>query len=497
MTRLWLFGLVALCFHHSRMIELVQGKVVSGTAKVTGAKSENTISKFAFSPGGVSTIQGVFETEGMYVDERELRVYIYSDDNWNEVKKASTCRAKVRLSRMSKSLTFDLVKDRLSGRQRGQVKPKEKYIASFDVNIDQQAFDGPKYWYITVADCSLEQYSHDSEAPEIHYQVTIMDEFPKGQYTHLPSDEQGMQALNLFNLLLSGLLGAGLLLRALVLIKQRNEIHFALFIVLVACVMSAAGSLCELVHLQVYRRNGVGSYTFDALSAHLEALTDAFIALLLLAVAVGWTLPSDINIRVDQQGAGSGLVHILEGLRNPASAIQRGSPSGILSLLLVATHSILAQWGRMYDDDFDCYHDLEHPPGKALFLLRAFLGFCFLLGVAALRRSSHCSPALQQFLIKFALIGITWFLSLPSIAVVSSNLIPPHRRHQVVSAWAVMVQFCSLASLAWLFAADSSASAYHGVSKVGGSNSDSLGSDSSSVTTKIAFKLGKTKVRID
>jgi len=45
-----------------------------------------------------------------------------------------------------------------------------------------------------------------------------------------------------------------------------------------------------------------------------------------------------------------------------------------VDIMIVAVHAILAQWGRTFDDDFDTYHALEHPPGKALMILRFALG---------------------------------------------------------------------------------------------------------------------------
>ena len=463
------------------MTSRAQAKVVSGKAQLSGAASESTISKFSFSARSRPTIKGTFESSRMYVDERNLKLYLYVDDDWKAVKKAATCRDKVRLAQQSYPLKFEMKP--ASGN-------KELWSAKIDITLESQSRSKrPKYWYITIADCSLEQWNHDKDAPEMQFTVTIMDEFPAGSYTHLPSDEQGMQALQLFNIVLGCLLFAALILRGLVLLKQRNEIHLSLLVLLVACSMNVMASFCEMIHLQAYRRNGIGSYTFDALSAHLEALTDACISILLLAVAVGWTLPSDIALRVDDHTFNTTMIKWVQRLRSPTS-----SRSGIFCLLLIGAHSGLAQWGRIYDDDFDCYHDLEHLPGQILFLLRAFLGLLMMLGVASLQRT--CSPNLARFLHKFGLIGLAWFVSLPAIAITSSHLVPSYRRHQVVSLWSTLVQFTSLTSLAWLFTGPSQASAFHKVSRVGGASQDTLDTRVSS-KHQVAFSMGKSKIRID
>ena len=470
-------------------------KTVSGTASLTGTETEHTVAKFAASAGGQPKVEATFTTDRMYTDERSLRLYLFSDENWSKVKKASTCMEKARLARVQKNIAFSYSLKPPTSDTKKQQK-KENWESRIEFIINQADITRPRYWYITIADCSLEMYQHDNDAPPIHYEMTIMNEFPLGSFTHLPSDEQGMQALHWYNAVLSALLALLLLSRVMTSVRTRGVVHFAAIIVLLPCIMSTLSSICEIFHLRVYRQNGIGSYTFDALSAHLEALCDASIALVLLAVAVGWTLPSDITLRMDKDGTGHSLIHILEGLRNPARAVRGKNPSGLLALCLIMTHSILAQWGRVYNEDFDCYHDLEHPPGRALFFIRLFLGFSFLLGVASLRRSTHCSQALRAFLTKFALVGVGWFMALPAMALVSSSTIPSYRRHQFVSSWAAIVQLCSLASLSWLFMADSSASAYHKVSKVSGSG-DLIDMGGAVGVKDFTLKLGKTKIRMD
>lgn len=472
-------------------------KKVSGTAALTGIKTEHTVSKFAFSPGGQSKVKATFTSDKMYVDERSLKMYLFSDENWSKAKKAPSCVEKTKLAALQKSITFSYRRADPSLK-----KDPKTWTTDEEITIlNHSDATRPTYWYITIADCSLEMYQHDADAPPIHYEITLLDEYPLGAYTHLPSDEQGMQKLHWTNILLSLLLALFILIMAANRIRSTEEVHFAVIILLLACGMSATSSLCEIIHLRSYIRNGIGSYTFDALSAHLEALCDASIALVLLAIAVGWTLPTDITSLhrggIDSSGGLHSLVHILEGLRNPGEAVRGKNASGVLAICLVMTHSILAQWGRVYNEDFDCYHDLEHLPGRALFCVRLFFGFSFLLGVASLRRSSRCSQDLRTFLVKFALVGIVWFSALPLMALMSSYIIPPYKRHQLISTSAAIVQISSLSSLAWLFLAGSSASAYHKVSMAGAGSSDYIIETAGSKLKEPTFKIGKMKVRID
>ena len=98
---------------------------------------------------------------------------------------------------------------------------------------------------------------------------------------------------------------------------------------------------------------------------------------------------------------------------NPAGSLLNlvtncGGGGGVVDIMIVTVHAILAQWGRTFDDDFDTYHALEHPPGKALMILRFALGLVFITGVGAVRSGSHgrCPPSLSSFLTKFALVGL-------------------------------------------------------------------------------------------
>ena len=170
----------------------------------------------------------------------------------------------------------------------------------------------------------------------------------------------------------------------------------------------------------------------------------------------------------------------------------------MLAIGISVAHASLAQWGRTYDEDFDVYHSLENPPGRALMYFRISLGLAFLVGVASIRNGGRCPASLLPFLTKFAIVGIAWFISLPFLSTFVASTLPYHRRHQAISAGSAFAQSCSIASLAWMFAADSDASAYHRLSKVQGKGDDltDMASMRSGHTAK-TWRFGKTKVRLD
>ena len=263
------------------------------------------------------------------------------------------------------------------------------------------------------------------------------------------------------------------------------------------------------IPLGYYEINGIGIYSFDCLASHLEAQCDAFIALVLILVGSGWTLPSDVLVKGDQNmsmlGTTSVIQKLVVGLRSPSiafSQLMSGNPASIFLFFILISHAILAQWGRTFDDEFDSYHALDHTAGRAVALFRVFLGVIFLIGAASVRNSGRCPSSLNPFLTKFQIVGLSWFISLPFVGMISSSSLPDYKKHLAMATGSALVQACSLASLVWLFCADSSASAYHRLSTLSKENDMSFssvnGSDSNGATGGgRMWKIGKTKIRLD
>jgi len=284
-----------------------------------------------------------------------------------------------------------------------------------------------------------------------------------------------------------------------------------------ACVSNGLSAICELLHMWAFQINGYGNYALDATSGHLEAISDSMVSLILLSIGGGWTLPSDVVVGVGGGGIGKDATStgkFIQGIKNPASSLlglfSGDMKGGIVAMTIILVHAGLAQWGRTFDDDFDTYHALEHPPGKMLMMLRFALGLFFVTGVGSVRSSGRCPPPLMSFLTKFALVGLSYFASLPGVSMFVGSALPYHLRHQALHWGAALVQACSLASLTWLFVGRSDASAYHRLSRVGrqhaeGDMLDSIGSSSQFPTNgrgsgsarPTMWRLGKTKIRLD
>jgi hypothetical protein len=205
-------------------------------------------------------------------------------------------------------------------------------------------------------------------------------------------------------------------------------------------------------------------------------------------------LPSDAIVIIPQQA--TKIQSLIQGLRNPAGALISGSPSGILTLMVVALHAGLAQWGRTYDENFDSYHALEHLPGRILMLFRMTLGL--LLVVASVYTRNNCPPSLQSFYGKLAIVGTLWFQSLPVVTWTCNWAVPYYLRRPTVATWGAIVQSTALVLLAWLFTAHSTS--YHKVSRLqrDASLTDQLATrPTSGKAAPTTWSFGKAKIRLD
>lgn len=313
--------------------------------------------------------------------------------------------------------------------------------------------------------------------------------------SHVAADESHLNILHTVTLLVSLLVAALLGIGVLTQLYDSSSVHVAMFWVLAASVADALSSLLEVVHLNLYSGNGVGSYFLDALSAHLEAICDALIMLLLLSISVGWTLASDI---VKLQQNTTFVQNIIGGLKSPFTALTSPNKTTVFVVGIIVSHITLAQWGRVYNDDFDSYHDLAHFPGKVLLLLRSCVGFVFV--GACYQTRVRCPLSLHGFYIKFATVGALWFFSLPVVTMIVNTFVGYHQRHFTIGVWSASCQSASIVLLSWLVTAHSTS--YHKVSHMSVAKKtlgDSLNSASMNSQDPKSFSvlMGNAKVRLD
>jgi len=484
---------LAVCFLFA---ETVDGRVTSGRILLDGVNSVGVLTKFALSPnqpGSFILDLKIPTSKGMYTDERFLKLTLFNEDRgaWGKAKKEPLCGDKLRHAQSSRPIVFNS----------SNVNGETFWVAHVDIQIPESK--SAMYWYFTLNDCVLEQTYHSiTDAPEMEYSILV-----KNGDSHVSADEDGMNKLHLLQIMTSSALLLWVVFKAIKAVNSKSgQVHIALISVAAAIWCDIISCTSELIHSSAYAINGVGSYTFDCLASHFEAQCDAIVALVLLTVGAGWTLPSDVLItgkhNVSMMGTHSWAQKTISGFRSPIEAMRQlrnGNPAAIMVILILVLHAVLAQWGRTFNDEFDSYHSLEHKPGRVLMWFRVGLGIIFLAGSASVRNNGRCPGSLQPFLKKFQLVGISWFISLPFVAMYVSSAMHSHQKHFALVVGGTVVQSSSLASLVWLFTGDKDASPYHKLSNLQAGNETLSSSPLSSVGggSSNIWKLGKTKVRLD
>jgi len=416
------------------------------------------------------------QSKDPYQMNKDLFVRLIEDDKWPFFRAAASCTEKVPYSSINEHVT--------------QQRKAKKYEAEVAMPLNNEKGTRPRYFYFVITDCSLEFYMHDKSIPKLHYRVETWNDG-----SHVAADESHLKMLHTITLLVSLLVAALLGLGVVIQLYENSSVHAAMFWVLAAAISDALSSLLEVIHLKLYAGNGVGSYFLDALSAHMEAVCDALVVLLLLSVAAGWTLPSDV-VRVQHNA--TFVQKIIGGLKSPFGALSSPSTTTFFAIGIIVLHIALAQWGRVYNDDFDSYHDFAHLPGKVLMLLRACLGLVFI--GACFQTRVRCPISLHAFYVKFASVGALWFFSLPVLTTIVNTLVVYHQRHFMIGVWSAACQSTSIVLLSWLVTAHSTS--YHKLSHMSvaqESLADSLTSASMSSREPKSFSMlmGNAKVRLD
>lgn len=450
-----------------------ESKTTSGKFRLSGLNTEYVLGSFAISANKVGHVKVVFKSKEPYQLNKDLNVRLYRDDQWKNYNKAPSCTDKMPFSILNEQVTTN--------------KVKGHYEAEVSMELNNHKDDKPHFFYFVITDCSLEFYMHDNQIPQMSYTLTAWNDG-----SHVSANESHLRNLHTVTLLLSGILALLLGVTIVIQMYEKSTVHAAVFLVMAAAACDSFSSMFELIHLSLYAHNGIGNYLLDAVSAHMEAICDSLVALLLLSVAAGWTLPSDV-VKVQQNA--TPIQKMLGGLQSPFAALRSFTPTAVLAISILLSHVILAQWGRMYNDDFDSYHDLEHLPGKLLMLWRILLGLG-MLGCCISTRM-RCPPSLQLFYLQLAVVGTMWFLSLPVLTWVVNTMVPFHLRHRTVGIWGAFLQTSGIMLLSWLVTSHSTA--YHKFSHMTATKeslTDSLASAGAPEEAR-TWMFGKAKVRLD
>jgi Rhodopsin-like GPCR transmembrane domain len=378
------------------LLHTVGAKTKSGSFRLSGVRTERILGAFLMAPyGGSVTI--TLTADNMYEMESYVKIRAYRDTELQAFRKEPLCTRKTLLAKHTVPVRFEPVNkggeaSNNNKKDKKNAGPKWEAAVAFEIPaFDQSASTGDVkkrnyYWYFVMDDCSLEEFFHDDKVPTIQYVLSAQNykNQRRVKTTHLSATDMEMPELYAFTFLVSGLIWCYLFFRVIwkVGVAARGEVHVAVLWVAGAVSCDCWESFMEIVHLYFYNKNGIGSYQADALSAYFAALSDAMVVVLLLSMAAGWTLGDAPTVSVVNANP----------VQKYISSLARPSQSRGLIIAIFGYHLVLAQWGRMYDDDDDSYHHLEHLPGKVLLFSRTLLGLVFL---GAVRQTRDKFPKLK------------------------------------------------------------------------------------------------------
>jgi hypothetical protein len=442
-------------------------KSFEGDFQLEPSKTGHILGSFALAPGHKGSVEVTLSTPGeAYEDDRGVRLRMFKDEAYSKYQKANSCYEKIIHTSFSEPVSFH--------------EANGASVYEFELNLDATRLSRPHYYYFVVDDCSLEMYSFPGGVvegiPRIHYYMKALNDD-----SHLSADEMHLRGMYTINLFVSGIMAA---LMAVVIVRQlvhNDSVHAAMFLVMAAGVFDTASSLCQILSLGVYSNDGIGMPFLDSISTQLSAVCDSLIAVMLLSIAAGWTLPTDM-IPMQKKLNQNGCESLLSSFQSPL----RGSSAGTaVTIGIFVAHAVLAQWGCLYEDNFDSYHDFEHLPGKMLMGLRISMGVCLVL--SCLQTRQRCPRKQQTFYLLLAVIGSLWFQSLPFVTWVCNNSVPFYLRNWTVSTWGTALHCSSVALLSWLVTTQNSSFHKYATDLPRLSRSP-MGS---------VWKIGKAKIRLD
>ena len=192
-------------------VGVARAKLQSGKVHLSGAKTESTLVKFAVPASSTVELMLNVTSYGMYVNERELRLRVYVDDEWPTVRREPLCREKVKHALRSVPIVFDykgrLQDDRYGGSNKKKNTNNNNMVEMYEYRVrttvdnppppkpDRSSRskpptprkDRPRYFYFAIDDCSLEESFGDDKVPDLIYSASVRN----GRRRRPPPTEDG------------------------------------------------------------------------------------------------------------------------------------------------------------------------------------------------------------------------------------------------------------------------------------------------------------------
>lgn len=376
---------------------LIVAKVQSGHVQFAGAQDGwwQYVGKFGYAIG-TGTYEIRLKTQNPAVEEIVVDMDIFLDQEWSNVDKLPVCNRAVEARKSHRRLAI------------GQQGSWSEWHGG-----SLQQVIRPHVWYFALSSCAPLPSSYDFEY-EIRWR-----QFDRSE---LSIELRPMPAASFLGLLGLSLLLSAVAIRVEVMRRSCGRIHPVVRAMLGAAALQWLSQALHLLHLVVYKENGIGLHSADVLAEVLGMLSQALISVLLLAIAQGHSLR-------------------IPGKKEENSVVS-------LAAAVAAFHILLVLCGKLQGETHYKFHDQEGVVGWLLLLARLSIFGRFLAKIQTLHDASGYK--LQHFLHRFKLAGSAYFLAFPTIFL-TVKLLAPYFQHPVLQLGLLMMQTGASLWLAELF----------------------------------------------
>lgn len=280
----------------------------------------------------------------------------------------------------------------------------------------------PHFWYFVLADCRAA-----TSPSKIAYRLEMYNA-DGSHFSHEEKAPSRMLPVLTATYILS-LIPLGLLLHSYINRQRGQGLHPSITHLGLALMLFLVSLVAETMNYWLYSRNGTGAKVLDIGAELANWLAQLVVSLELLSIAWVWSVETVLSPSRKQR---TGRFIMFQ-----------------LTTVLVILHVAFILLGRHFDDAHSKYHESETIWALGLIGMRLLLGGLFAAGVHNLLVREN-NLLQKSFLVKLAIWGGIYFVSIPLVITVASTFFARYLRHQVVTIGSAAVQIFSLVGLSIL-----------------------------------------------
>jgi hypothetical protein len=338
------------------------------------------------------------------VNDFPVTFMVYLDIEWPQAMKTDGCEPKIGLSRFKNEL---------------RLRTNGDWCYPVEGTLGNNA--RPYVWYFVMSDCGQQHknYVHEHEKD---YVVEFELSIHNTDGSEFSIEDKGFM---IPFMLLVIFCASGLLYnfkKFYTEYKNDMKVDYPLIFVTLAIFLQMCALVCEIIHLDMYSSNGMGSFVFSLLNNVFSLFSQFLFTILLILISWGWTINFDEFESMNCFLPFSGFVALLEFLFTIISKVS--------------------------DDDYYKFHEYENWAGYSILTLRVALFLYFVKGLYF--SFLEARETIRRFIVKLGLYGSVYFLAIPLIVIITT-IVAPYCRHKVVVIGSLSLQILGMIFMTVLF----------------------------------------------